>query len=215
NLSAFEKFSNSDPNDFADKMLKDGVAYLVNECLLAYESMSYRNVVKFGMHEFKSLIELCMSLNCSKEAIIYSIRINLILLYPLIPAISEYLLEKYFNKDITWPIIKLNELSLYTGLEWYKKLSKNIFNKIKKSKLKNIKINIYVGDKKPEWKIKADLIDPKEITLLQECFKKFNISNKKGMSYIMDKFDYKFNELKFLNGMKKLLEIKIGKKVEI
>lgn len=209
----FHSFSNEKQTEFANKLLKDGVSFLLNECHMAYENMFYRNVIKFGFHEFKSLVELCISLNCSKEATIYAIKINLIILYPIIPAISEYLLEKYYHKDISWPCLTIDHKSLHCGLDWYKKFSKNLLNRFKKSKKKNVKI--YLTKVKPEWKTETEQINPKDIEKLHKCFKKFNISNKKGMSYIMDRVEYFFDERQFIFGMKQHIESKLGVSVQI
>lgn len=218
NLSDINEFAKSmnekeAKNNFADILLFDGVSCLATESKTAYEEMSYRNVVKYGLHEFKSLLELCISLNCSHSAILYAIKANLIVLYPIIPAISEYFLEKYFDKSIDWPEVSIKADSLYHGLEWYKKFSKNLLNKFKKSKKNNIKL--FIGTEKPEWKSEIEKIDSNDIEKLQECFKKFNISQKKAMSYVKDRVEYHFDESTFINGMKEHLNSKLGTTIEI
>lgn len=198
--------------NFADSLLKDGVEYLVHQCDIAYESMSYRNVVKYGFHEFKTLVELCLSLQASNQSIIYAIKMNLLILLPMIPSISEYFLEKYFDEERTWPFTKPRRESLFIGLEWYKKLFRTIFNKLNKSKKKKIKI--FIGQEKAAWKTEVDKIDRNDIRKLHECFKQFSINPKKGMSYVMDRTEYFFNEKQLLFGMKEDLGKKLSTTVD-
>lgn len=198
---------------FADELLKDGVDFLVDKCDQLYESMTYRDAIKYGFHEFKTLMELCMSLNCSSEAMLYAIKNNLLVMYPVITSICDYLLEKYFKKVLVWPVSIVRKDNVYLGLEWFRKFSKNLASKAARMQKKNIRI--YVGTVVPEWKTLVQDIDPDDIVALRKFFAKFEINPKKGMSFVKDHVKYNFDEHRLLSGLKTSLEKKLGVNIEI
>ncbi|ELQ73997.1 Leucyl-tRNA synthetase [Trachipleistophora hominis] len=198
---------------FADELLKDGTDYLVSRCDQAYEGMMYRDVVKYGFHEFKTLIELCVSLGCSKEAVLYAIKNNLLVMHPVITAVCDYLLEKYFNKTLSWPELSVKKGNVYLGLEWFKRFSKNFASKAAKTQKKNARI--FVGTAVPEWKVQVRNVDPDDITALREFFTRFKVNPKKGMSFVKDSVVYDFDEHRLLSGLKSSLEKRMGVVIEI
>ncbi|ORD99735.1 SYLC [Hepatospora eriocheir] len=204
------------------------------ETLKSYESINFKDVIKYGFYENLSAIENyeIMSNKINHQLINYSYRTLIQLMYPVIPSLSRYLLQ-LMNCSVELPRMFLsdNYITIDMNIEWkyidiYNYL-RSIISRIKPGN----KYCIEPGEDYCEWKKAGmelvnkfkDSEDFKTVILkeIRESTDKNIKGNKKIMMFCMDyynfpsKYERTFNEMKILKTFKDYLSKISGSFIEI
>ncbi|KAM0688452.1 cytosolic leucyl tRNA synthetase [Conglomerata obtusa] len=167
-------FERPNTNSLVDNYFYEAIIFNYNNSLKSYENLIFRDVMKYSFYEMLNIREMFLSLGGDEnnDLLILWKSVIVNLMYPIIPSFCEGLIrnnktikrikiglssdkileEKVAQFDNTHNYKNyfhpnhLNEtLKLFKGIEWLKKLIKNIKNKIKKNQ---IPINIFIGHNK-------------------------------------------------------------------
>ncbi|TBU01421.1 leucine--tRNA ligase [Hamiltosporidium magnivora] len=220
---------------YQEKFLLQSLNNFINSVDSNYSDMAYRDVVKYGFYEILNLKETFISLggNSDSDLIILSYLCILLLIYPLIPSLSISLLSKFFKINrFSFPsIIFENKLSQkdeiknisgiiqdkdsIIGIEYLKKIIKNIKFKASKvnkknKKIKTVRLSIFNENSLEFWRneiyavrnkediclflSKNDKNDIKHNLWADECFKWIEVNEifvvKEFSKYIENKCGY-------------------------
>lgn len=89
---------------FANTALIQLLSSNIRATIEAYDSMTFRDVVKFAFYESLYLVELYQSLGGkSKQLVSLAYKTILQLIYPLVPSLSLYLLRLKFDGELSLP----------------------------------------------------------------------------------------------------------------
>lgn len=110
-LMKTKKFRTDDQGDqllnFYDRAFENQMNQLLKESVKAYDSMRFRDVVKFGFHQFTSIKEYYL-INCGgdsgpgprRDLILRWIEYQLLILNPITPYFSEFVYKNHFLEMI-------------------------------------------------------------------------------------------------------------------
>ncbi|KAM0675748.1 hypothetical protein GVAV_000523 [Gurleya vavrai] len=209
-------FEKNDEFDYYENYLYESIINNYNNSLKSYESLVFRDVMKYSFYEMLNVREMFINLGGSTCSYVLQIwkHVMINLMYPIIPSLCDGFIKKYkikkikigqLSKNEFKPIIKESSFEHFKQVEWIKKLIKNIKNKGRKNK--KIK-NIYIGinDKYSETKQKLMLCEGK-IDEINKIVEDLEISKKEknflvllAMDYYNNKENYEsVNEEKALN----------------
>lgn len=195
------------------------ISYNSAAAILAYESMAFRDVVKYAFYENIHAIEqyICMG-GDSKELIFYAYRNILQLIYPIVPSLSKYALDLKFNGAVALPTLYTSQTNCMDALEHVKKLCTRLVT----GKKDRTKVLVNVCSNYPDWKIDImSVVDQSResvnvkseiINKSKQVFEKYSINPKKGLVFAMDylknpkNYSVSFNEVHILTIMKDYIE---------
>ena len=125
------------------------ISFNIRSAISAYESMAFRDVVKYAFFENLHLVELYQSLGGSSQQLIcLAYKITIQLIYPLVPSLCNYLLNLKFNGDISLPSPITDKTDMLKAVEFLRELVSRIIT----GKKDRNKAEIKIANKYSEWR---------------------------------------------------------------
>lgn len=142
----------SDTSSFIDSLFLQAISRNIRLAVAAYESMAFRDVLKYGFFELTHSIELYLALSgASSELLCYAYRTILQLIYPIVPSLSRPLLSAAFSGQLELPRPATQADDKLAAFEFVKGLC----NRIITGKKEHRKCIIAVSAEYPQWKREA------------------------------------------------------------
>jgi leucyl-tRNA synthetase len=201
--------------EFIDELVLIQLGKLKKEILRAYDTMKFRDVIKFAFFMTQSIRNKYE--NPHKDVLEKILQLELVAMYPIIPFWAQYM-SRTFGIELIWPQIQLNyPEDQLKKMEWLNTYCKDVESHVKDQVLKVQKRFKDKVTKTCKIQINSDLsgfieevkaFDPTDKSSKKDIISKFSADKKKKMLVIaiMTHLDDYTNEYGFDNLMTWLQE---------